>query len=161
MHFLQLLSANIRTVKLTNLQIWGSAGYDDIELALHYPSIKFIIQDRAEVVTSFEDSLPSDLNSRISFQMYDFMTLQPIKGADVYFLRHILHDWPDLVSVKILQNVVPAMITFEDDKGSRLLIMDSVMPEMGEVPLAVMQLNTAMDLQMMAALSAKERTRAD
>ena len=39
--------------------------------------------------------------------------------------------------------------------------MDGVMPEMGEVPLTIMQLNTAMDLQMMAALVAKERTRAD
>lgn len=137
-HFLQFLSANMRTVKLTNLQIGGSAGHN--ELALHYPSIKFIIQDRAKVVTSFEGSLHSDLNSRISFQMYDFMTLQPIKGADVYFLKHILHGWPDLVSVKILQNIVPAMTTFEDNEGSRLLIMESVMPEMGEVPLAVMQL---------------------
>jgi hypothetical protein len=105
--------------------------------------------------------LPADLNNRISFQTHDFMTLQPIKGADVYFLKHVLHDWPDLVSVKILQNIVPAMTTFEDNKGSRLLIMDSVMPEMGEVPLTVMQLNTSMDLQMMVALSAKERTKAD
>jgi hypothetical protein len=32
------------------------------------------------------------------------------------------------------------MTTFEDNEGSRLLIMESVMPEMGEVPLAVMQL---------------------
>jgi hypothetical protein len=53
------------------------------------------------------------------------------------------------------------MTPFENNNGSRLIIMDSVMPEMGEVPLTVMQLNTAMDLQMMAALSAKERTRAD
>jgi 6-hydroxytryprostatin B O-methyltransferase len=53
------------------------------------------------------------------------------------------------------------MTPFENSKGSRLLIMDSMMPEMGEVPLTVMQLNTAMDLQMMAALNAKERTRAD
>lgn len=134
MHFLQFPSANMRTVKLTNLQIGGSAGHDDIELALHYSSIKFIIQDRAEVVTSSEDSLPSDLNSRISFQTCDFMTLQPIKAADVYFLRHILHDWPDLVSVKILQHIVPAMITLKDDKGSRQLIMNSVISEMGEVP---------------------------
>jgi 6-hydroxytryprostatin B O-methyltransferase len=143
------------------LQVGGSAGHDDIELAQHYPSVKFIIQDRAEVVASFEASLPSDLNSRISFQTHDFMTPQPIKGADVYFLKHILHDWPDVVSVKILQMKVPAMTPFENRKGSRLLIMDSMIPEMGEVPLTVMQLNTEMDLQMMAALSAKERTRAD
>ena len=89
--------------KLNNLQMGGCAGHDDIELALHYSSIKLIIQDRAKVVTFSEDSLPSNLNSRNSFQTCDFMTLQPIKSADVYFLRHILHDWPDLVSVKILQ----------------------------------------------------------
>lgn len=148
-------------MKLTELQIGGSAGHDDIELARHYPSIKFIIQDRDEVVTSFKDSLPSDLDSRIKFQSHDFMTPQPVKAADVYFLKHILHDWPDLVSTKILRNIVSAMTPFENNRGSRLLIMDSVMPEMGEVPLTIMKLNTAMDLQMMAALSAKERTRAD
>ena len=53
------------------------------------------------------------------------------------------------------------MTPFQNNRGSRLLIMDSVMPEMGEVPFTIMQLNTAMDLQMMAALSAKERMRAD
>ena len=89
------------------------------------------------------------------------MTPQPINGADIYFLKHILYNWPDLVSIKILQNIVPAMTPFQNNRGSRLLIMDSVMPEMGEVPFTIMQLNTAMDLQMMAALSAKERMRAD
>ena len=161
MHFLQLPNGYMWIGELTKWQIGGSAGHDDIELAQHYPGIKFIIQDRAEVVASFAASLPSNLNSRIGFQKHDFMTPQPIKGADVYFLKHILHDWPDIVSVKILQNIVTAMTPFENNKGSRLLIMDSMMPEMGEVPLTVMQLNTAMDLQMMAALSAKERTRAD
>lgn len=151
----------VQIIKLTGLQIGGSAGHDDIELARHYPNIKFIIQDRGEVVTSFKAALPSDLDSRIRFQSHDFMGTQPVHGAEIYFLKHILHDWPDLVSVKILQNIVPAMTPFKNNRGSRLLIMDSVMPEMGQVPLTIMQLNTAMDLQMMAALSAKERTMAD
>jgi hypothetical protein len=149
------------TATLTKLQIGGSAGHDDIELARHHPGIKFIIQDRAEVVASFKDSLPSNLHSRISFQTHDFMSPQPVKGADVYFLKHIRHDWPDVMSVKIVQMIVLAMTPFENGKGSRLLIMDAIMPEIGEVPLTSMQLNTAMDIQMMAVMSAKERSRAD
>ena len=39
--------------------------------------------------------------------------------------------------------------------------MDGVMPELGTVPLPIMKLNTCIDLQMMAALNSKERTKED
>lgn len=103
----------LQIVKLTRLQIGGFSGHDDIELARHYPSMKFIIQDRDVVITSFKDSLPYGLDSRITFQSHDFMTLQPVNGADVYFLKHILHDWPDPVATKILRNIVLAMTPFQ------------------------------------------------
>jgi 6-hydroxytryprostatin B O-methyltransferase len=58
--------------------------------------------------------------------------------------------------VKIIQNIIPAM-----QKGNRIVIMDGVMPELGEAPNSIVKLNTSLDLQMMAALNAKERTRKD
>ena len=137
--------ANLQIVKLTRLQIGGSSGHDDTELARHYPSMKFIIQGRDEVITSFKDSLPYGLDSRVTYQSHDFMIPQPVNGADVYFLKHILHDWPGPVSTKVLQNIVPAITPLQNNRGSRLLIMDSVMPEMGKVPLTIMQFNTAND----------------
>jgi 6-hydroxytryprostatin B O-methyltransferase len=121
------------------------------------------VQDRAELEVNFTKGLPASLSSRITFQTHDFFTPQPVKGADVYFLKHICHDWADPLSISILRQIVPAMTPWANRKGegSRLIIVDSVMPEIGELPGSLMRLNTAMDLQMMATLNAKERTRKD
>ena len=60
------------------------------------------------------------------------------------------------MSVEIIRNVVLVMA-----KGSRIIVMDGVMPEIGEASNFVLRMNTAMDQQMMAALNAKERRKED
>lgn len=116
--------------------------------------MKFIVQDLPSVESEFKRHLDPNLTSRLVFQSHDFFTPEPVKGADVYFLKHVLHDWADPTSIKILRNIVPAMTP----KKSRIVIMDGVVPEYGEAPLALMKLSTSMDLQMMVALNARERT---
>lgn len=38
----------------------------------------------------------------------DFLeTEQPVKDADVYFMRAVLHNWPDEYCVRILRNLLP------------------------------------------------------
>lgn len=56
--------------------------------------------------------------------MHDFLTGQPVHGADVYFFRAVLHNWSDKYAVRILQNIVPAL-----RPGSKVVIQDSVIPE--------------------------------
>ena len=99
------------------------------------------------------ESLPADLLSRITFQGHNFMEPQPVQGADVYLLRMILHDWPDNEAAKILQQIVPAMTK----EGSRLLIMDTVLPAPGSVPVSVERLVRVRDLTMMQAFNSRER----
>lgn len=60
---------------------------------------------------------------------HDFFTPQPVKYADVYLLRFILHDYPDRYAVKILENLVPAL-----KDGARLIVMDGVLPEPNTLP---------------------------
>ena len=62
----------------------------------------------------------------------------------------------DAICAKILQNVVPAM-----NRGSRIIIMDAIMPEVGQVSNFLLKTNTSLDLQMMTALNAKERRAQD
>lgn len=50
-------------------------------------------------------------------------------GKLVFFLRMILHDWPDKYCIKILKNLVPAL----EKNGGTVLINDSVVPPMGTV----------------------------
>ncbi|KAH7310078.1 O-methyltransferase-domain-containing protein [Rhexocercosporidium sp. MPI-PUGE-AT-0058] len=102
-----------------------------------------ILQDLPDVVQDVK------VDKAISVQQYDFVTPERVKGARVYFMHNVLHDWKDELVVKILENVVGAM-----EKGySRLLIHESLISSVK--PLARV---TVSDIKMMACLSAKERT---
>ena len=69
-------------------------------------------------------------------------------GAKFYYLRNVLHDWPDDKCIAILRYLVPAM-----DRDSRILIDDMVLPNTG-----VHWQATQLDLAMMAVLGSVERT---
>ncbi|PBK83977.1 hypothetical protein ARMGADRAFT_1018876 [Armillaria gallica] len=90
--------------------------------------LKFIIQDRPIVVEMGErqwrSKCPELLDPDIAqFQVHDFFTPQPIKNAAVYFLRVILHDWPDSFAQRILLRLREAAA---DD--TKLVIADFVVP---------------------------------
>ena len=92
----------------------------------------------------------------MQFQEHNFFTPQPVQGASVYFMKHILHDWPDDQAIKILENIVPVM-----GPSSRIVIVEAVVPQPGSAPKAMEKLLTSVDLQMMTVLNARERTRQD
>lgn len=73
---------------------------------------EFCAKDRPEVLQS----------DRVAFAAGDFFLDIPVKGADVYYLRNIIHNWPDIQAVKLLQNARQAM-----SLKSRLLIHEHVM----------------------------------
>ena len=50
------------------------------------------------------------------------------RGNLVFYLRLVLHGWPDKYCIKIIQKLVPAL-----KDGSTILINDSVLPKMGTV----------------------------
>ncbi|KAF1938263.1 S-adenosyl-L-methionine-dependent methyltransferase [Clathrospora elynae] len=79
-----------RHARGTVVDVGGSKGAIALKLAENYPNMKIIVQDRAEIITHG----PRYANTNIEFQAHDLFTPQPVKGADVYFLRWILHDWP-------------------------------------------------------------------
>lgn len=84
----------------------------------------------------------------VEHTVHDFMTEQPIKGARAYYLRNIMHDWPDEKCIIILEQIIKVM-----DKDSVILIDDMVLPNQGAHWRA-----TQLDLAMMAGLAAMERT---
>ncbi|KAL8714436.1 MAG: hypothetical protein Q9220_001769 [cf. Caloplaca sp. 1 TL-2023] len=100
--------------------------------------------------------LPATLGDRDSLKAqgieampHDFFTPQPVIGAKAYYLRGILHDWPDRACREILSNTATAM-----KKGySRLLIDEVVLPDTN-VPAR----GAFLDLTMMAIETGAERT---
>ncbi|MCJ1233940.1 hypothetical protein MMC14_001898 [Varicellaria rhodocarpa] len=73
--------------------------------------------------------LPREIEGRepcegVECMAHDFFTPQPIMGAYIYLLRHILHDWPDAACRSILTRIVPVMRR----DHSRIIIIDAVLP---------------------------------
>ena len=135
----------------------GSTGGAAIALAKAFPHLTFVVQDMPANADSGRkaaaESLPTDVASRLTFQAHDFTQPQPVRSADVYLLRMILHDWPDREAAKILRSIVAAM----DKTKSRLLIMDTVLPMPGSLPVSVERIFRVRDLTMLQAFNSKER----
>lgn len=140
--------------ELTNtLQVGGSVGHCSTAIAKKFPSLKFIVQDFAALEPAFQEALPAEVKNHVSFQPHDFFTPQPTK-ADVYFLRHILHDYSDKYAIKILKNLLPVLVP-----GNRIIVCDIVLPPPGApLPPSLVRLMHSIDLQMMVALNSKERS---
>lgn len=85
------------------------------------PGVEVIIQDRPTVV---EQGRAIPEHRELVFQAHDFFTEQPVVGAKLYYLRVVLHDWPDAICRTILAHIVKAM-----NAGSKLLIFDALWPD--------------------------------
>lgn len=56
-----------------------------------------------------QDSPEALSSGRVQFQPTDFFEENPVRGAEVYWYRMILHDWPDHQCLRILSAVRAAM----------------------------------------------------
>ncbi|KAL8737029.1 MAG: hypothetical protein Q9181_002093 [Wetmoreana brouardii] len=139
----------------TVVDIGGSYGSISIAIAQQFPFLHFVVQERREVVEAGRAQLPSELQMRVTFAEHDFFREQPIKAADVYLLRWILHDWPDTYAIKILKALVPAL-----RNGSRLCICEQVLPEPGTTSTYQARGLRSMDLAMLEFHNAQERDKA-
>lgn len=118
-----------------------------LQLLPVYPKLRFIIQDRAEVLEQAQrDIWPREApeavrDGRVTFMVHDFFKPNPVQGAAIYWLRGILyvskhlhdnenlltidlyrHDWSDSYCVQILSALREAL-----SPSSRILICDQVM----------------------------------
>ncbi|KAI1320990.1 S-adenosyl-L-methionine-dependent methyltransferase [Xylariaceae sp. FL0255] len=135
------------------VDIGGSHGQVAIALAARYPAIEsIVVQDLADTIAGFEKCIPAELQTRVTGMVHDFLTPQPIKGADAYLLRWILHDWSDKYCVKILRALVPAM-----KRGAKIIVNDICIPEPGEMSIAADRALRLLDISMKAFNNARER----
>lgn len=93
----------------------------------HHPGLNLVVQDREPVIREasriWTTKYPSALSTGgIKLNVHDFFTTNPVLGADVYWLRHIIHDWADVGAIAILSRVAESMA-----QTSRLLIAELLM----------------------------------
>ena len=111
----------------TVVDVGGSHGAVSVAIAQRFPSLRCIVQDLPDVVADARTKIPPSLTNQVTFMEHDFFTEQPVKGADVYYLRWILHDWSDKYAIRILRSLIPAL-----KDGARILLSEYVLPEPGE-----------------------------
>ena len=129
------------------VDIGGGRGHDLVSLKNRFPNLsgECIVQDLPSVIDDAED-----LPQSVTAMAHDFFAPQPVIGAKAYYLRAVLHDWPDKLARQILENIKVSM-----SKDSMLLVSEIVMPD-SNAPL----FNAEVDLSMMAMFSAIDRTQA-
>lgn len=109
---------------------------------------RLVLQERAHVV-ELAKSRGLSADGRVEAQAHDFFTEQPIKGARAYYMRSVLHDWPDEKCLEILAQLKAAM----EPGYSKILLNEYVMKDENADwrPLSL-------DLLMMTLVSARERS---
>lgn len=132
------------------VDVGGGRGHDTLSFATrHAPHPgKVVLQDREPVIAEVQDK------DKLPFECvaHDFFTPQPIRGARVYSLHSILHDWDDVEGIRILENLKPAL----KPGYSRVLLNEIVLSE--EHPTIAA---TSMDMMMLAHSAVREGTEAD
>lgn len=136
----------------TVVDIGGGNGQYSIAIAKEHRDLKFIVQDVPGVSDAGRDTLAEDLRGRVEFMHHDMFTTQPVKGADIYFLRHVFHNWGDEHCVRILKALVPAL-----KRGARVLTCDLIAPETGSAPAVEVKEIRRLDLLMLSLHNAKQR----
>jgi len=113
-----------------------------------YPQMTGILFDLGHVMERTRANMTAaNLTDRCRFETGSFFDAVP-DGADVYTIRHILHDWPDDASIGILRNVRKAI-----KATGKLLILEAVIPE-GNDP----SISKLFDMAMMVWPHGQERT---
>ncbi|KAI1454081.1 S-adenosyl-L-methionine-dependent methyltransferase [Annulohypoxylon moriforme] len=141
----------------TLVDLGGSHGFVSLYLAKLFRNMKFVVQDLPNTIASAPDPICADakIAKRVRLQTHDFFQEQPIKDADVYYFRWIMHNYSTPYAVQIIRALIPAL-----KPGARIVINDLCLSEPGlETPWDE-RLMRSMDLVMMTLLNAQEREEA-
>jgi len=114
----------------TVCDVGGGIGTVSMQLAKAHTNLKITLQDQPSVIEHArsvwdKECLQAVQEKRIDFVPFDFFKEPPVKGQKIYYLRHIIHDWPDTDSLIILKNVRQAM-----DPDSRVFIHEYILEQL-------------------------------
>lgn len=131
------------------VDVGGSSGHDLVSFRTGHPNVagRLVLQDLPEAITAAKAS--GELEKQgIEAVEHDFFTPEDVRGARVYYLKMVLHDWPDEQCKQILANLKPAL----KQGHSRIVLNEIIIPEVGAG-----WFETGVDMIMMSCHSAQER----
>ncbi|KAF2963729.1 hypothetical protein GQX73_g9838 [Xylaria multiplex] len=131
-------------LKGTVVDVGGGSGHVSIELAKVFPHLNFVVQDASLDMLA---------------QGKPLLTDAPARNIAAFFIRQCIHNLCDRDVIRVFKALVPGLEG--SDSGTPLLINDTVMPEPGVWPAHIERELRQMDMLMMIALGAKQRTQAE
>jgi hypothetical protein len=135
----------------TLADVGGGLGTNLAAALDRYTAMRGLLFDRPHVIERARPRLEAaGIAGRCAVEGGDFFDAIP-RGADLYLLCHILHDWDDAKAGLILDNLRRAM-----EAGAKLLLVEYVLPE-GDGA----SFGKWLDLHMMVAIGGLERTEAE
>ncbi|KAJ7480935.1 S-adenosyl-L-methionine-dependent methyltransferase [Mycena latifolia] len=116
----------------TVCDVGSGIGALSLPLSKLHPQLDVTLVDMDEVLKEakerFVNENPAAIeNNKVKFVEADFFQCVPVEGADIYYLRSVVHDWPDDKAEVILRNVAAAM-----GPHSRVLVHEYVLREGGD-----------------------------
>ena len=132
--------------------IGGSHGMILAIVLARHPALRGILFDLPTVVGGASTVLRTHgVEDRVEITAGNFFETVP-QGADAYLLKHILHDWGDGDSERILRRVHAA-----SNPGAKLLVVESIVESPNEPQFAKIT-----DIEMLVQThSGRERTRSE
>jgi hypothetical protein len=115
----------------------------------HAPDARGVLFDLPSVACEAGATfIEAGVADRVTVQGGSFLESVP-PGADLYVMKHIIHDWDDETSLTILRNIRTGIA-----RDGTLLLLEMVLPER-----ASSHLGHVIDLEMLLMLNGQERTR--
>ncbi len=132
----------------TLVDVGGGYGYLLSSILKANPTVKGIVYDLPSVVeTATQHQQIAEIQGRCSFVSGSFFDGVP--NADVYLIKHVLHDWEDSQCITILKNCYNAIAS-----DGKLLVIEIVIPGANEP-----SMGKIMDIEMLIMTnSGRQRT---
>ncbi|KAJ7246897.1 O-methyltransferase [Mycena haematopus] len=116
------------------VDVGGGIGHTSMTIAQKNPVLRVVVQDLEhqvdEAKAHWKENFASHVESQmVEFQAHDFFNSQPVKNADVFMLRYIVHNWPDVRTVEILHRLRDAA-----QPTTQLVVIEKILAVAASLP---------------------------
>lgn len=111
------------------VDVGGGHGFAICSILKKYPQMRGILFDLKDIVPGADQRIRElGIEERCHTISGDFFEAVP-DGGDVYFMKHILHDWTDAQATTILRNCRRAMDSRRDgNRPGKVVLLEFVVP---------------------------------
>lgn len=130
----------------TVVDVGGGRGASLLALLRRWPGVRGVLVDLPHVSGPARARLEEELPGRVEVVEGDYFESLP-EGADLYLLKHVLHNWDDERAVALLRRVRESM-----SPGGAALVVEAVL-----APIDTADSARLLDLEMLVLTGGRER----